>query len=107
MLRHSQNAPAPAGRNTNGCAQKMIKIKNALRAEIDAVKKGESTAIAGGSDATPKKTGGRKRKTAIDDDREDTPKKRGRAKKNAVPDVEMEVKVKNEPKGELDIEEEV
>jgi hypothetical protein len=101
-----QNAPCPAGRNANGCAQKILKIKNALRAEIDAVKKGGSIATAGASYATPKKTGGRKRKTATDEDSEGTPKKRGRAKKNADPEMEAEVTVKNEPEGELSIEEE-
>jgi hypothetical protein len=73
----------------------MFKIKNAFRAEIDAIKSG--VAIEGPVDATPKKTPARKRKgAAADDDGEDTPKKRGRAKKSAAP----EAAVKDEPEGE-------
>ncbi|KAF1916185.1 hypothetical protein BDU57DRAFT_529301 [Ampelomyces quisqualis] len=98
------SAPAPAGRNASGCSQKMGKIKKALQAEIDAIQNGGS--IAASIEATPKKTGGRKRKpAATGDDGEPTPKKRGRAKKTATsePEVKKEVSVKDEPEGESDL----
>jgi hypothetical protein len=39
-----QNAPIPAGRNANGCSQKINKMKTTLRADIDALKAGEPIA---------------------------------------------------------------
>lgn len=99
-LTHCQSAPAPAGRNQSGCSQKMGKIKKALQAEIDAVQKSESTETS--VEATPKKAPARKRKSAAaDENGETTPKKRSRpAKKDAVPKVEEDVSVKDEPESE-------
>jgi hypothetical protein len=75
----------------------MFKMKQALRAEIEAIKYGESMVASTGN--TLKKASGRKRKAAADEDGEATPKKRGRAKKNAVVEHESESEalMKNEP----------
>jgi len=106
LLTHYQNAPAPAGRNASGCMQKIFKIKNAYRAEIDAIKNGES--LEGVAESTPKKAaGGRKRKAAKDEDGEDTPKKRGRAKKNTAAEPESEAVIKDEPEGEVEVEDQI
>jgi hypothetical protein len=101
-LTHLQNAPAPVGRNANGCVQKMFKIKNALRAEIDAIKNGDPLAPA--AETTPKKAGVRNRKATADEDGLATSKKRGRAKKHAAPEAESHVPVKDEPEDEFEIE---
>jgi hypothetical protein len=75
----------------------MFKMKQALRAEIDAIKNGES--VVASTENTPKKAAGRKRKVATDEDGEPILKKRGRAKKKAVvePEPESEALVKDEP----------
>jgi hypothetical protein len=79
----------------------MGKIKKALQPEIDAIKNGDTLEAA--MDTTPKKGGGRKRKTpTTDENGEGTPKKRGRPKKNAVKE-ENKTPVKNEPEDELDL----
>ncbi|KAH7091257.1 hypothetical protein FB567DRAFT_518293 [Paraphoma chrysanthemicola] len=106
------NAPAPVGRNSNGCAQKMAKVKKTLQPEIDAIKNGQ--VIEGSGDAAPaaKKAGGRKRKVKDDDDgaaENEGAKKRGRAKKKAEsePEPKEEPVVKDEPEAEADIDTEV
>lgn len=85
----------------------MNKIKIAYRAEIDAIKNGE--AMDKPADATPKKAAaGRKRKAKDDDDNgEETPKKKGRSKKSTVSEPKSDTIVKDEPEGELDIEEDM
>jgi hypothetical protein len=103
-----QAAPVPAGRNVNGCRQKINKIKAALKPELDALKAG--TPIAGPVDTTPTKKAAtpRKCKTKADDEgneAEITPKKgRGRPKKTVPsPEVEQEQEdlgVKTEVKDE-------
>ncbi|KAJ4329894.1 hypothetical protein N0V95_010131 [Ascochyta clinopodiicola] len=63
------NAPAPPGRNKSGCAQKMAKVKKALRADIDAIKNGGPASEAKG-----------KRKRKADSDlKVEKSRKRGRA----------------------------
>ncbi|KAH7081542.1 hypothetical protein BKA63DRAFT_210953 [Paraphoma chrysanthemicola] len=106
------NAPAPVGRNSNGCAQKMAKVKKALQPEIDTIKNGQ--VIEGSGDAAPttKKAGGRKRKAKDDDDgaaENGGAKKRDRAKKKAESKTEPEEEpvVKDEPEVEADIDTEV
>ncbi|RYO48876.1 hypothetical protein AA0113_g9916 [Alternaria arborescens] len=92
------NAPVPAGRNVNGCRQKMNKTKLALKPEIDALKAGSPIAAvvttpAGGT-PTKKAATPRKRKPKTDNEGntgEVTPKKgRGRPKKNKEPAPEAE-----------------
>ncbi|CAN9215463.1 unnamed protein product [Alternaria alternata] len=93
------NAPVPAGRNVNGCRQKINKTKLALKPEIDALKAGSPIAAAittpTGGTPTKKAATPRKRKPKTDDegnDAEITPKKgRGRPKKKAAtPEIEIE-----------------
>ncbi|RYN19780.1 hypothetical protein AA0112_g10985 [Alternaria arborescens] len=92
------NAPVPAGRNVNGCRQKMNKTKLALKPEIDALKAGSPIAAAvttpAGGTPTKKAATPRKRKPKTDDEGntgEVTPKKgRGRPKKNKEPTPEAE-----------------
>ncbi|KAL1794387.1 hypothetical protein ACET3X_007808 [Alternaria dauci] len=87
------SAPVPAGRNANGCRQKINKTKLALKPEIDALKAGLPIAAAFTSpvDGSPTKKAvtPRKRKPKADDEGntgEVTPKKaRGRPKKNKEP----------------------
>jgi hypothetical protein len=94
----TQIAPVPAGRNVNGCRQKMNKTKLALKPEIDALKAGSPIAAAvttpAGGTPTKKAATPRKRKPKIDDEGntgEVTPKKgRGRPKKNKEPTPEAE-----------------
>jgi hypothetical protein len=95
----TQNAPVPAGRNVNGCRQKINKTKLALKPEIDALKAGSPIAAAittpTGGTPTKKAATPRKRKPKTDDegnDAEITPKKgRGRPKKKAAtPEIEIE-----------------
>ncbi|KAH8727967.1 hypothetical protein GQ44DRAFT_770026 [Phaeosphaeriaceae sp. PMI808] len=94
------NAPAPAGRNPNGCSQKMNKIKIALRAEIDAIKNGGAAEPQ--TKDTPKKAAGRKRKSAaVEDDSDISPKKRERTK-SASAEGEDEIKVTCKVKEELE-----
>ncbi|KAI4614109.1 hypothetical protein J4E80_006800 [Alternaria sp. BMP 0032] len=103
-------APVPAGRNVNGCKQKIWKTKNALKPEMDAIKAG--VALAGPAEGTPTKKAAtpRKRKVKADEDGDDaevTPKKgRGRPKKKVpVPEAEEEMEdegVKDEVKDEDD-----
>ncbi|KAH6840477.1 hypothetical protein B0T12DRAFT_400077 [Alternaria alternata] len=86
-------APVPAGRNVNGCRQKINKTKLALKPEIDALKAGSPIAAAvttpAGGTPTKKAATPRKRKPKTDDEGntgEVTPKKgRGRPKKNKEP----------------------
>ncbi|CAN9200955.1 unnamed protein product [Alternaria alternata] len=91
-------APVPAGRNVNGCRQKINKTKLALKPEIDALKAGSPIAAAvttpAGGTPTKKAATPRKRKPKTDDEGntgEVTPKKgRGRPKKNKEPTPEAE-----------------
>ncbi|CAN9467830.1 hypothetical protein J4E82_010733 [Alternaria postmessia] len=92
------NAPVPAGRNVNGCRQKINKTKLALKPEIDALKAGSPIAAAvttpAGGTPTKKAATPLKRKPKTDDEGntgEVTPKKgRGRPKKNKEPTPEAE-----------------
>ena len=94
----TQNAPVPAGRNVNGCRQKINKTKLALKPEIDALKAGSPIAAAvttpAGGTPTKKAATPLKRKPKTDDEGntgEVTPKKgRGRPKKNKEPTPEAE-----------------
>jgi hypothetical protein len=86
-----KNAPAPAGRNANGCAQKMFKTKNALRAEIDAIKNGDPIEASAPAESTPKKAAStsktpRKHKGKADGegDANATPSKRVRKQKGTA-----------------------
>jgi hypothetical protein len=87
----TQIAPVPAGRNVNGCRQKINKTKLALKPEIDALKAGSPIAAAvttpAGGTPTKKAATPRKRKPKTDDEGntgEVTPKKgRGRPLKEA------------------------
>ena len=83
-----QNAPAPAGRNASGCAQKIMKLKKALKKDIEALKNG--TAI---GDTKPTKG---KRKA---DDGEEKPRKRGRPKKAVKSEQKIEEEAGAEPGG--------
>ncbi|CAN9312864.1 unnamed protein product [Alternaria alternata] len=91
-------APVPAGRNVNGCRQKINKTKLALKPEIDALKAGSPIAAAvttpAGGTPTKKAATPRKRKPKTDNEGntgEVTPKKgRGRPKKNKEPTPEAE-----------------
>ncbi|OAG16631.1 hypothetical protein CC77DRAFT_1098226 [Alternaria alternata] len=91
-------APVPAGRNVNGCRQKMNKTKLALKPEIDALKAGLPIAAAvttpAGGAPTKKAATPRKRKPKTDNEGntgEVTPKKgRSRPKKNKEPTPEAE-----------------
>lgn len=88
-----QSAPVPAGRNVSGCTQKIRKVKNALKAEIDALKAGIPITAATEGALSKKPATPRKRKPKADDegnDAEITPKKgRGRPKKKAAtPEIE-------------------
>ncbi|RYN75598.1 hypothetical protein AA0117_g6297 [Alternaria alternata] len=92
------NAPVPAGRNVNGCRQKINNTKLALKPEIDALKAGSPIAAAvttpAGGTPTKKAATPLKRKPKTDDEGntgEVTPKKgRGRPKKNKEPTPEAE-----------------
>ncbi|KAH8634346.1 hypothetical protein IG631_09746 [Alternaria alternata] len=94
----TQIAPVPAGRNVNGCRQKINKTKLALKPEIDALKAGSPIAAAvttpAGGTPTKKAATPRKRKPQTDNEGntgEVTPKKgRGRPKKNKEPTPEAE-----------------
>lgn len=104
-----QNALAPAGRNAHGFKQKIWKINNAYRADIDAIKNVEPLESTTTDTPTPKQAaGGRKRKAKTDDDANgdaETPiKKRGRPKKNVVSEPMSETIVMDEPEGEQEIE---
>ncbi|KAI4640028.1 hypothetical protein J4E93_008828 [Alternaria ventricosa] len=108
------NAPVPAGRNVNGCRQKINKTKVALKPEMDAIKAG--VPLAGAADGTPTNTPTkkaatpRKRKAKVDEEgneTEVTPKKgRGRTKKKLpTPEIEEDMEgegVKTEVKDEDD-----
>lgn len=78
----------PIGRNASGIRQKINKLKNAMRPEIDALKAGEP--LAASRDGTPKKSAtGRKRKAEDAGNADGTPKKRGgRKKKKAEVDTD-------------------
>ncbi|KZM22300.1 uncharacterized protein EKO05_0000186 [Ascochyta rabiei] len=82
------NAPAPAGRNSSGCAQKMGKLKKALRKEIDAVKNG---GLAG--DAKAK---GKRKADFEEGEVEEKARKRGRARKIAEAESEEVAEVSEE-----------
>ena len=85
-------------------------MKNALRAEIDAIKAGEPLPVPT-VEGTPKKAGTpRKRKAKEEDEngnKDGSPKKRGRPKKNAVKTEDQEedlVKREMEDEEEIDME---
>ncbi|KAJ4383472.1 hypothetical protein N0V86_001521 [Didymella sp. IMI 355093] len=115
------NAPVPAGRTGSGCAQKIMKLKKALRGEMDALKNGSPVNDAkakgrtdgdGTPKATPKKaTTPRKRKGKSEGgaveggEGSPTKKGRGRSKKAAAaPPAEDDEAVKNEVKEEAEAE---
>lgn len=75
-----QNAPVPPGRNVSACLQKINKMKNALRAEIDALKTGEPLPTST-AEATPRKRKAKaKGEDANGDAADGSPKKRGRGR---------------------------
>lgn len=88
-LTFSQAVPVPAGRNANGIRQKINRMLNAFKPELDALKAGEPLPA---TEGTPKKTSTvRKRKDKSEDtgDADGSPKKRGRPKKNAKSEAQQ------------------
>ncbi|KAF3045249.1 hypothetical protein E8E12_011049 [Didymella heteroderae] len=84
------NAPVPAGRTGSGCAQKIMKLKKALRGEMDALKNGSPAHDTKAKGSTAKAKG----KRGAEDGEEEPPKKRGRgrpkkaAEQEATPESE-------------------
>lgn len=97
-----QNAPTPAGRNASGCAQKIGKVKKALKNDIEALKAGLPV-----GDVKAKGTKGKRK--ADDSGEGEKPKKRGRPKKvvKSEPDDEETVPEFGGADGEEDAEVEV
>jgi hypothetical protein len=89
----------------------MTKVKNALRAEMDAIKNGEPLdATAPTAEVTPKKTATpRKRKAKAEagaEDGEETPKKRGRGRPKKNVEAEAKDEVEIEPKSGTTVKDE-
>ncbi|KAL1609717.1 hypothetical protein SLS59_001226 [Nothophoma quercina] len=87
-----KTAPLPVGRTAIACERMVGRLKNTLKAELEALKAGQPMPADGDTPkATPKKTPTpRKRKGKEDGaeangDAEGSPKKRGRPKKAAEP----------------------
>ncbi|KAF2030830.1 hypothetical protein EK21DRAFT_111497 [Setomelanomma holmii] len=101
-----KNIAYPPGRTAKGFSQKFVALKKDLKPELDAINSGQPLSDAPAfknksGDGSAKSTL-RKRKSNDDgvDGEDESTKKRGGSKKNASSEPE-EMKIKEEPKGEL------
>ncbi|KAJ4341363.1 hypothetical protein N0V87_001752 [Didymella glomerata] len=96
------NAPVPAGRTGSGCAQKIMKLKKALRGEMDALKNGTPIADTKAKGIAAKAKG---KRSAEDGEEAEPAKKRGRGRPKKA--AEQEVTPESEGKGGAEEIEEV
>ncbi|KAF1931777.1 uncharacterized protein M421DRAFT_417532 [Didymella exigua CBS 183.55] len=88
------NAPVPAGRTGSGCAQKIMRLKKALRNEMDAIKNGSPVSNVKVRGSAAKSKG----KRGADDVEEEQPlKKRGRGHPKKAAEPELLVKQEAAP----------
>ncbi|KAJ4312076.1 hypothetical protein N0V94_007641 [Neodidymelliopsis sp. IMI 364377] len=79
------NAPHPPGRNASGCAQKIGRVKKALKKEIEALKSGVPVSGA-------EVEGGKRKRKAESGEEDGKARKRGRARKVVEREEEEEIR---------------